>query len=84
MIPFLVIKGKYRAMKYRRQRLITMLLLTGGFFVVELVVGYIAGSISLIADSFHMLSDTIGLGVGLYAIQLTKETEGRSCREAHQ
>lgn len=38
-----------------------MILLTAGFFLVEIVVGYSTNSISLIADSFHMLTDIIAL-----------------------
>lgn len=54
----------------RRARLLTMLSMTGSFFVVELVVGYLVGSIALIADSFHMLSDVLSLIVALYAIRV--------------
>ncbi|KAF8515012.1 cation efflux protein [Gautieria morchelliformis] len=42
------------------------------FFFVELVVGNVVGSLALIADSFHMLNDVIGLIVALYAIKLSK------------
>uniref|UniRef100_A0A7N4NGQ6 Cation efflux protein transmembrane domain-containing protein n=1 Tax=Sarcophilus harrisii TaxID=9305 RepID=A0A7N4NGQ6_SARHA len=40
-------------------RLIFMLVLTTGFFVAELVSGYLGNSIALISDSFNMLSDLI-------------------------
>ncbi|KAM6084687.1 calcium/manganese antiporter SLC30A10 isoform 2-T2 [Theristicus caerulescens] len=46
-------------------RLIFMLVLTGGFFVAELVSGYLGNSIALVSDSFNMLSDLISLCVGL-------------------
>ncbi|TFL01032.1 cation efflux protein [Pterulicium gracile] len=36
-------------------RLSILLVLTGSFFVVEIVVGYYSNSLALIADSFHML-----------------------------
>jgi zinc transporter 1 len=62
-------------MKHREARLYSMLVLTGSFFVVEIVVGYLAGSIALVADSFHMLSDVMGLVIALYAIRLGKQTE---------
>ncbi|XP_051854229.1 zinc transporter 10 [Antechinus flavipes] len=48
-------------------RLIFMLVLTIGFFVAELVSGYLGNSIALISDSFNMLSDLISLCVGLTA-----------------
>ena len=46
--------------------------LTSTFFVLELVGGYITGSISLIADSFHMLSDVASLIIALIAAKLVK------------
>ncbi|XP_054250621.1 zinc transporter 10 [Indicator indicator] len=46
-------------------RLIFMLVLTAGFFVAELVSGYLGNSIALVSDSFNMLSDLISLCVGL-------------------
>ncbi|NXY36377.1 ZNT10 protein, partial [Pomatorhinus ruficollis] len=46
-------------------RLIFMLVLTVGFFVAELVSGYLGNSIALVSDSFNMLSDLISLCVGL-------------------
>ncbi|XP_027727574.1 zinc transporter 10 [Vombatus ursinus] len=48
-------------------RLIFMLVLTTGFFVAELVSGYLGNSIALISDSFNMLSDLISLCVGIGA-----------------
>nr|XP_032657175.1 zinc transporter 10 [Chelonoidis abingdonii] len=46
-------------------RLIFMLVLTSGFFVAELVSGYLGNSIALVSDSFNMLSDLISLCVGI-------------------
>ncbi|XP_023566159.1 zinc transporter 10 isoform X1 [Octodon degus] len=46
-------------------RLWAMLVLTAGFFVAELVSGYLGNSIALLSDSFNMLSDLISLCVGL-------------------
>jgi cobalt-zinc-cadmium efflux system protein len=37
------------------------LCLTGGFMVAELVGGYFSGSLALIADAGHMLTDTVAL-----------------------
>ena len=53
----------------RRTSFITMTLLLGSFFLVEVVVGYITNSMALIADSFHMLSDVASLIVGFLALQ---------------
>jgi zinc transporter 1 len=54
----------------REVRLLAMLGLTGTMFLTELIVGYISGSIALIADSFHMLSDLLALLVAVYAVRV--------------
>jgi cobalt-zinc-cadmium efflux system protein len=46
-------------------RLWTVLLLTGLFMVVEVVGGWIAGSLALLADAGHMLTDVGALGLSL-------------------
>ncbi|KAI8058425.1 cation efflux protein [Syncephalis plumigaleata] len=58
----------------RSVRITILLVLSTIFFFLELVVGYAAGSIALVADSFHMLSDILSLCVALYAIRLAKRT----------
>lgn len=55
-------------------RLISMLVLTFAFFLVELVVGYATGSLALVADSFHMLSDVVALIVGLVSVKVCGRT----------
>lgn len=53
---------------------LTMILLTGSFMLVELVVGTLTSSLSLISDGFHMSGDLISLSVGITArIYSTKE-----------
>lgn len=47
-------------------------LLTGGFMGVELVGGIIAGSLALIADAAHMLTDAIALAFAWYAFRLAR------------
>lgn len=49
-----------------------MLALTGSFFIVELVVGNVTKSLSLVADSFHMLSDLASMIIGVVAISVRK------------
>ncbi|KAF7370316.1 Cation efflux protein [Mycena sanguinolenta] len=44
------------------------------FFFVELISGYVVGSLALVADSFHMLNDVMSLIVALYAIKLTSQS----------
>ena len=53
-------------------RLICMLVLTMSFFVVEIVVGYMTGSLALIGDSYHMLSDVVALLVGIVSLWLSQ------------
>lgn len=52
-----------------------------GFFVVEAVAGVITGSLALLSDASHMLTDVIGLGMALAAIQLASRF-GRNGRRA--
>ncbi|KAK3330106.1 cation efflux protein [Apodospora peruviana] len=48
------------------------------FFLVELIVGMVVGSLALLADAFHMLNDIISLLVGLWAVSAaTKATTDR-------
>lgn len=46
------------------------LFLTGGFMVAEAVGGYLTGSLALISDAAHMLTDTAALGIALFAIRM--------------
>uniref|UniRef100_A0A803TCP4 Cation efflux protein transmembrane domain-containing protein n=1 Tax=Anolis carolinensis TaxID=28377 RepID=A0A803TCP4_ANOCA len=59
-------------------RLSFMLVLTAGFFVAELVSGYVGNSIALISDSFSMLSDLVALCVGLATGRLSRRKGPRS------
>ncbi|CAF0711752.1 unnamed protein product [Adineta steineri] len=53
-------------------RLLTMLSLVFTFFIIELVVGNITNSVSLVADSFHMLSDAIALIIAIVAVRFSR------------
>ena len=55
--------------RYRRPLLLAFLL-TAGFVAVEFVAGILAGSLALLSDAGHMLSDAGGLGMSLAAITL--------------
>ncbi len=55
--------------RYRRPLLIAFLL-TASFVAVEFVAGIISGSLALLSDAGHMLSDAGGLGMSLAAITL--------------
>ncbi|EJD03835.1 cation efflux protein [Fomitiporia mediterranea MF3/22] len=56
----------------RTARISLLLFVDVMFFLAELIVGYIVGSLALVADSFHMLNDILSLVVALYAIKLSK------------
>lgn len=58
-----------------RLRLLCMLLLTFGFFIVEVVVSRITSSLAMLSDSFHMLSDVIALVVALVAVRFAEQTQ---------
>jgi cobalt-zinc-cadmium efflux system protein len=52
------------------RRVFLVMLLTGGFMVVEAVGGLMAGSLALIADAGHMLTDTVALGMAWMAFRV--------------
>jgi cobalt-zinc-cadmium efflux system protein len=53
-----------------RKRLIVVLVITGAVMIAEVVGGLIAGSLALLADAGHMLSDATGLIMALIATSL--------------
>jgi cobalt-zinc-cadmium efflux system protein len=55
-----------------------VLALTTAFLVAEVVGGLIADSLALLADAGHMLSDTLSLGVALFAAWLAGRPGGPS------
>ncbi len=48
------------------------LALTGGFMVAEVIGGLLTGSLALISDAAHMLTDTMALAIALFAIRMAK------------
>ena len=60
--------GAYRGAD--RRALLTAAVLTGGFMVAEAVGGVITGSLALIADAGHMLSDSFSLFLALAAVTI--------------
>ena len=52
--------------------LILVLCLTAGFMVAEVIGGFLSGSLALIADAGHMLSDSVSLGLALGALSLAR------------
>ncbi|KAF9132087.1 hypothetical protein BGW39_000806 [Mortierella sp. 14UC] len=59
----------------RSGRIILLLVLNIIMFLAEIIVGYMTGSLALIADAFHMLSDVLSQIIALYAIRLAAKTK---------
>jgi len=59
-----------RAGSRHRRRLAVAFGLIAAFFVVEAVAGVLTGSLALLSDAGHMLTDVVGLGMALAAIQV--------------
>ncbi|TMS36521.1 hypothetical protein L596_003667 [Steinernema carpocapsae] len=62
----------------RGSKLIIMILMTFVFFVVEMVFGYISNSMALVADSFHMLSDVMALGIGYICLKIAERNTNKN------
>ena len=62
--------GALRAGARHQKRLAISFVLIAVFFVVEAVGGVLTNSLALLSDAGHMLTDVIGLGMALAAIQL--------------
>ena len=54
------------------KRVLVALVLTGSFMVVEVVGGIISGSLALLADAGHMLTDTMALALAATAFHVSK------------
>lgn len=59
----------------RLWRFFIMSFLTGGFLIVELIVGIAIQSLALQADAFHMFSDLVALGMAFYATLISDRRE---------
>ena len=54
------------------RRVIIALLLTGAFMIVEVIGGIISGSLALLADAGHMLTDTMALALAAVAFHVSR------------
>lgn len=67
-----------RATPNNERRILVSFLLILTFMVVEAVGGYLSGSLALIADAGHMLTDAIALGLAYIAFRLgRRRADGR-------
>ncbi len=65
---------------HNRQRLLTVLVLTALLLAVQAVGGLLTGSLALLADAGHLLTDVVGLGLALFAMKVAERppTEART------
>ena len=54
------------------RRVVIALVLTGTFMIVEVIGGILSGSLALLADAGHMLTDTMALALAAVAFQVCK------------
>jgi cobalt-zinc-cadmium efflux system protein len=54
------------------RRVFWVMLLTAGYMVVEAIGGWLAGSLALLADAAHMLTDVGALGLAWVAFRMTR------------
>lgn len=63
-------RAEVQRMQKTRRLLVGMIALVGLFAVAEFALGIVTGSLAILADAFHMVSDMLGLVVGLVAVRL--------------
>jgi cobalt-zinc-cadmium efflux system protein len=66
------------------RRVVIALVLTGTFMVVEVIGGILSGSLALLADAGHMLSDTIALGLAAVAFSVSKRPGDKKLTYGYQ
>ena len=59
------------------RQLTLALLLTGSFLVVEVIYGLLSGSLALLSDAGHMLTDVMALALSLFALKIGQRTADR-------
>ncbi|MBT8092604.1 MAG: cation diffusion facilitator family transporter [Gammaproteobacteria bacterium] len=55
-----------------QRRVMIALVLTGSFMLIEIAGGIISGSLALLADAGHMLTDTMALGLAAMAFHVSR------------
>ena len=58
------------------RRLVIVLILLAGYMLAEIVGGYLAGSLALLADAAHMLSDVAAVSLSLFAMWFARQRSG--------
>ncbi|MDX1508035.1 MAG: cation diffusion facilitator family transporter [Woeseiaceae bacterium] len=66
------------------RRVVFALILTGIFMIVEVVGGILSGSLALLADAGHMLTDTMALALAAVAFHVSKRPADRKLTFGYQ
>jgi len=66
------IHGSHSLINTNQRRLLVALSITGLMTIVELAGGLMSNSLALIGDAGHMFTDTLALGLSLFALNLAK------------
>ncbi|WGL59380.1 cation diffusion facilitator family transporter [Pigmentibacter sp. JX0631] len=66
-------EGPHHSHVSKEKPLFFALVLTGLFFCIELFAGLISGSLALISDAAHMLTDVIGIAIAYISIKIAKK-----------
>jgi len=56
----------------KKTRILILIAVDTIFFMLEIIIGYTAHSLALVADAFHMLNDIISLCVGYWATDVAE------------
>lgn len=70
--------------RQNERRVLIAMWLTGGFMLLEVAGGLYAGSLALIADAGHMLTDTGALALAWFALRLTRRPADTSRSYGYQ
>ena len=75
---------RHAANESNQRRVMIALVLTGTFMLVEVVGGIISGSLALLADAGHMLTDTMALSLAAMAFHVSKRPPGGNLTYGYQ
>ncbi|MGB5447829.1 MAG: cation diffusion facilitator family transporter [Woeseiaceae bacterium] len=75
---------RHAANESNQRRVIIALVLTGTFMLVEVAGGIISGSLALLADAGHMLTDTMALSLAALAFHVSRRPPGGNLTYGYQ
>ncbi|HRI68651.1 MAG TPA: cation diffusion facilitator family transporter [Polyangium sp.] len=65
-------------------RLVFAFVITAGFMFVEAIVGFVSGSLALVADAGHMLADAAALALAMMAQRIASQQRTRARTYGHR